>query len=217
VKIRFDPFILDGDTRQLTRDGREIRLTPKAFDLLLILASERPSVLSKEVLQQRLWPATFVVEANLSNLVAELREALGDQPRSPRFIRTAHGHGYAFCADATSLHRGRGETGEPTCWLEWAQRRFPLSIGEHVLGRDPDVDIILDSSTVSRRHAQLSVTTEATILEDFGSKNGTFRGDERVTSPVRLTDGDAIRLGSVLLTFHVRGLLRSTETQTTSS
>ena len=57
------------------------------------------------------------------------------------------------------------------------------------------------------------VTAEGTVLEDFGSKNGTFRGGERVTSPVRLADGDAIRIGSLLVTFHVRALSMSTDTQ----
>jgi pSer/pThr/pTyr-binding forkhead associated (FHA) protein len=57
------------------------------------------------------------------------------------------------------------------------------------------------------------VTAEGTVLEDFGSKNGTFRGDERVTSPVPLVDGDAIHIGSLLVTYHVRALLMSTDTQ----
>ena len=56
------------------------------------------------------------------------------------------------------------------------------------------------------------VTTEGTVLEDFGSKNGTFRGNERVTTPIRLADGDAIRIGSLVMTFHTRGLM-STDTQ----
>jgi DNA-binding winged helix-turn-helix (wHTH) protein len=213
VRIRFGSYILDLDTRQLTERGAEVHLAPKAFDLLVALVVDRPKVLSKEVLQQRLWPETFVAEANLSNLVAEIREALGDRARTPLFIRTAHGFGYAFCGDATTLSEAddRG-TGHTSCWLEWGRRRFPLSVGEHVIGRDPDVDIRLDASTVSRRHARLVVTAEGTVLEDFASKNGTLRGNERVTSPVQLADGDAIHIGSVLVTFHVRGPA-STETQ----
>jgi DNA-binding winged helix-turn-helix (wHTH) protein len=215
VKIRFGPFTHDLDTRQLTREGREIHLSPKAFELLTTLAVERPKVLSKAILQERLWPGTFVAEANLSNLVAEIREALGDRARAPRFIRTAHGYGYAFCGDATTLSDATASGSErPSCWLEWNRRRFPLSVGEHVIGRDPDVEVRLDASTVSRRHARLVVTAEDTVLEDFGSKNGTFRGGERVTAPVQLADGDAIHIGSLLVTFHVRALLMSTDTQT---
>ena len=213
MRIRFGAFTLDLDTRQLTQGGREIHLAPKAFDLLVTLVLDRPKVLSKSVLQERLWPETFVAEANLSNLVAEIREAIGDRARTPLFIRTAHGFGYAFCGDATTeLDADETGSSQPSCWLEWGTRRFPLSEGEHVIGRDPDVEVRLDASTVSRRHARLVVKAEGTTLEDFGSKNGTFRGSEQVTSPIRLVDGDTIHIGSLLVTFHVRGP-GSTETQ----
>jgi DNA-binding winged helix-turn-helix (wHTH) protein len=215
VRIRFGPFALDLDTRQLTEDNREIHLTPKAFELLTMLLMDRPKVLSKAVLQNRLWPDTFVAEANLSNLVAEIREALRDHAHAPTFIRTAHGFGYAFSGEATTLSETAASGHErPSCWLEWDRLRFPLSVGEHVIGRDPDVEVRLDDSTVSRRHARLVVTIEGTVLEDFGSKNGTFRGGERVTGPVRLADGDAIRIGSLLVTFRSRSLMMSTDTQT---
>jgi DNA-binding winged helix-turn-helix (wHTH) protein len=98
VKIQFGTFTLDLDTRQLTRGTRAIHLTPKAFELLGTLVADRPKVLSKTVLQQRLWPETFVAEANLSNLVAEIREALGDRARKPLFVRTAHGSATPFAA-----------------------------------------------------------------------------------------------------------------------
>jgi DNA-binding winged helix-turn-helix (wHTH) protein len=212
VKIRFGPFTLDLDTRQLTRGRRVIPLAPKAFELLATLVQSRPKVLSKAVLLKRLWPKTFVAEANLSNLVAEIREALGDRARAPLFVRTAHGFGYAFCGEAITLPGAEGAE-RPSCWLEWGRRRFPLSAGEHVVGRDPDVAVRLDASTVSRRHARLVVTAEETVLEDFGSKNGTFLGNKRVTSPVRLADGDSIRIGSLLVTFHAGANQGSTETQ----
>jgi DNA-binding winged helix-turn-helix (wHTH) protein len=212
VRIRFGPFALDLDTRQLIEDKSEIHLTPKAFDLLTMLVLDRPKVLSKAALQNRLWPDTFVAEANLSNLVAEIREALRDHAHAPTFIRTAHGFGYAFSGEATTFPDTPSALERPSCWLEWDRLRFPLALGEHVIGRDPDVEVRLDDSTVSRRHARLVVTTEGTVLEDFGSKNGTFRGSEPVTSPIQLADGDAIGIGSLLLTFHVR-VAMSTDTQ----
>jgi DNA-binding winged helix-turn-helix (wHTH) protein len=213
VRICFGPFTVDLETRQLLRDAREIHLTPKAFELLTALVLDRPKVLSKATLQERLWPGTYVAEANLSNLIAEIREALDDRARAPKFIRTAHGFGYAFCGDTGAPPRQAAAAERPTCWLEWGQRRFPLSIGEHVIGRDPDLEVTLDAATVSRRHARVVVTADATLLEDFGSKNGTFRGSERVTSPVQLADGDAIHIGSLLVTFRMGALGMSTETQ----
>lgn len=218
MKIRFGPFTLDSDTRQLTDGARELHIAPKAFDLLAALVAARPNVASKQRLQEQLWPGTFVVEANLSNLVAEIREALGDRARAPRFIRTVHGFGYAFCADAMSVAgQPKGDREPPLGWLDWGRQRFPLSAGEHVIGRDADVAIRLDGPTVSRRHARLLVSDERTTLEDFGSKNGTFRGAERVTSSVRLEDGDAVRIGSVLLTFHIRSRSLTTDTQDRSA
>src|SRR5687768_2332494 len=103
VRICFGPFTLDLESRQLTNAGEEIHLEPKAFELLSALVLERPKALSKADLQERLWPGTFVAEANPSNLVAEIRAALGDPARAPKFVRTAHGFGYAFCGDAVPL------------------------------------------------------------------------------------------------------------------
>ena len=197
--------MLDPDTRQLTRDRRDIHLSPKAFELLEMLALERPKVLAKTVLQHRLWPDTFVAEANLSNLIAEIRDALDDSPREPAYIRTVHKIGYAFCGDAAFMPGiGEPRADEPVCWIEWGTRRFALHPGEHVVGRDPDVEVRLDASTVSRRHARLLVRADGTVLEDFGSKNGTYRGVDRVTTPIQLADGDEIRIGSQLVTVHLR-------------
>jgi DNA-binding winged helix-turn-helix (wHTH) protein len=216
VQISFGPFTLDLDTRQLTRDGRERHLSPKAFELLVTLVQERPKALSKTALQQRLWPDTFVEEANLSNLIAEIRASLDDPAREPRYLRTAHRFGYAFSADVTVRHRSQGIEARAVCWIEWAGRRFPLRPGEHVVGRDPDVEVRLDAASVSRRHARLTVTAEGAILEDFDSKNGTWRAGDRLTAPIQLADGDEIRIGSQIVTFHLRDS-DSTETMTLES
>jgi hypothetical protein len=170
-----------------------------------MLVGQRPKALSKKDLQQALWPSTFVAEANLSNLVAEIREALGDNARHPLFIRTIHRFGYAFCGEASTVSLDADPTtAAVVCWIEWGRVRFPLSVGEHVIGRDEDADIRIDASTVSRRHAQVIVQDHRAMLRDFGSKNGTFRGEQRVTSSTPLTDGDALRIGTVLVTFRMR-------------
>jgi DNA-binding winged helix-turn-helix (wHTH) protein len=199
VPVFFEPFTLDVATRQLTRDDDVIHLSTKAFDLLAALVMERPNVLSKTALQQRLWPDTFVAEANLSNLITEIRQALDDPSRTPRYIRTVHRIGYAFCGQTTAACASL-----TVCWIEWGAERFPLDAGEHVIGRDPGVSIRIDASTVSRRHARILVRPDRVVLEDFGSKNGTFRGADRVGAPVALADGDHIRIGSQLVTFHLR-------------
>src|SRR5580765_5218978 len=96
MNVRFGEFRLDSETRQLFRDDVEVHLSPKAFELLLMLLEARPKALSKAELMERLWPGTFVSDANLPVLVAEIRRALSDQPDQPRFLRTVPRFGYAF-------------------------------------------------------------------------------------------------------------------------
>jgi DNA-binding winged helix-turn-helix (wHTH) protein len=86
--VRFSPFSLDAATRQLLRDGREAPLSPKAFQLLLALVTNRERAMSKQKLQQTLWPSTFVLETNLASLIAEIRRVLHDDAAKPQFVRT---------------------------------------------------------------------------------------------------------------------------------
>jgi hypothetical protein len=86
--MRFGEFELDQPGRQLLRDGRPLRLSPKALALLDVLLERRPAALSKAEIRDRVWPRTFVADSNLSSLVTELRTALRDDARKPRFLRT---------------------------------------------------------------------------------------------------------------------------------
>ncbi|HEX6314663.1 MAG TPA: FHA domain-containing protein, partial [Gemmatimonadaceae bacterium] len=181
----------------------EVHLSPKAIDLLRILIAHRPRALSKQELHEHLWPATFVSEANLASLIAEVREALGDTAREPRFIRTAHRFGYAFSGEAVEVPDSPPSV-QPTsfCWLVKDGKRLPLQQGENILGRD-EADIQIDSPTVSRRHARIRISATEAVLEDLGSKNGTFVNSERVSTVVRLKDGDEVQVGSVVSRFRM--------------
>ena len=75
--------------------------------------------------------------------------------------------------------------------------------GENILGREADKGIRLDSPTVSRHHARIVISGAEASLEDLESKNGTFLGGQRISSPVPLTDGDEIRTGSIVLRFRM--------------
>ena len=77
-----------------------VPLEPKAFELLDLLLDRRPRVLTKAQIRDVLWPGLVVGETSLPRLVADLRQALGDDVQRPRFIRTVHGYGYAFCGEA---------------------------------------------------------------------------------------------------------------------
>lgn len=102
MRVAFGDFVFDSETRELLCGRNRVTLSPKAFQLLEVLIENRPRALSKSVLLDRLWANTFVVEANLSNLVGEIRHALGEDSRTPRFVRTIPRFGYAFQSAETT-------------------------------------------------------------------------------------------------------------------
>ena len=211
--LSFGPFTLNTDTRQLFRgpDRAPVHLSPKAYDLLALLITTRPRALAKRELHERLWPSTFVSEATLASLVAEVREALNESGRKASFIRTVHGFGYAFAAEVREV--------EPVPsmrvanWIIVNGREHALLDGEHVVGRDENLTLTLKSPTVSRRHARIVIAGNVALLDDLGSKNGTYMRGQRVVSPVPLADGDRIRIGAFEITFRSWPSERSTETQ----
>jgi DNA-binding winged helix-turn-helix (wHTH) protein len=213
VIFRFGPFALDSRTRQLQRDGHETTLSPKAFQLLLLLVENRARAMSRQELHEQLWPSTFVLETNLAGLVAEIRRALKDTADKPTFVRTMHRYGYRFVGNVQESDPSI-DSGEPAVkfWLVWETKQVPLTEGDNVVGRGTDASVWIDASGVSRHHARIVVRRGEATVEDLGSKNGTYVGSERVTAPRRLADGDQVRLGSVVTTFRVPQRPGPTET-----
>jgi DNA-binding winged helix-turn-helix (wHTH) protein len=199
VEVRFADCAFDAERRQVFRAGQEVHLSRKAFDLLGILIASQPRVVSKSELLERLWPKTFVVEGNLSNLVAEVREALQDDPHTPRFIRTAHGLGYAFCGSVSAAEEAPPTLPPADCWLVFGGGRVPLGRGEHLIGRSGKSVVPIDDMTISRHHARILVDDQVTLV-DLGSRNGTYVSGERVKDPRVLRNGDRLMVGSVVLT-----------------
>lgn len=211
--LRFGPFTLSEETRQLLKGATEVHLSPKAFELLLLLAANRPKALAKAELLERLWPETYVTEGNLPGLIKEIRRALDDDPRNPTFVRTLHRFGYAFAAPAAPADpRAPAEPrpGGVTLWLI-GERPSRLEEGINTLGRDPAATVWFDLPGVSRLHARVTVSGEAATLEDLGSKNGTWLRGAKVTAAAPLSDGDEFRLGPVPVTFRIRRTAASTE------
>ena len=198
-RVHFGEFVLDLRTRALTRGVDPVALSPKAYQLLETLVVTRPTALSKADLQNRLWPDTFVVEKNLANLVSEIRRALDDTTSAPRFIRTVPKFGYAFLGQADEVRAdGEAGPGDIVRYLAiWSGGRVPLVDGDHVVGRDPDLALFIDSATVSRRHAVLRTSASGATIEDLNSKNGTFINGQRCAASTPVGDTDVIRVGSV--------------------
>jgi len=206
MRTAFGDCVLDTGSRELRRNGEPVHLPPKAFQLLELLLAGRPQALSKEDLMQRLWPETFVTEASLSNLVADLRRAIGEEARRPRFIRTVHGFGYAWRDDAAPALGGFAAAsgrGDRLYRLLWRGREVPLASGENVLGRVPEAVVWIADPAVSRRHARILLDARGATLEDLGSKNGTLLNGRRLAAPAPLADGDEIGLGAARLTLRV--------------
>jgi DNA-binding winged helix-turn-helix (wHTH) protein len=198
MKIRFGGFEFDPATRELRHEGRTVHLSPKSFDLLEILIERRPALVTKTELQDRLWPDAVVLEANLGNAVAEIRKALGDDSKSPRFVWTVSRRGYRFSADVEVV--GAQPAARPHAsvrwWLMWNDTILPLSEGENIVGRNPNSGIWINAGSVSRVHAHIVIAGGRAILEDRRSTNGTYVNGARITSRHPLIDGTTVTFGS---------------------
>ena len=180
-----------------------MHLQPKTFDLLDLLVRSRPKALSKRQIRGQVWPDTAVGDASLTVAVAELRAALGDDAKEPRYVRTVYGFGYAFAGDVDAPGSPDVALASGATRVIWGRRVTPLVEGENVLGRDPTAAVRIDVPGVSRRHARIDVRGDHATLQDLGSKNGTFLGEQEgaVTAPVPLADGATFRLGRIRLVF----------------
>jgi len=107
----FEPFVLDAGSRILLKDGATVRLTPKAFETLLVLVQRAVQVVEKEQLLKEVWPDSFVEEGSLSRNIHELRKALGDDSSEPRYIETIPKRGYRFVAPVKVSGGNAGQIG----------------------------------------------------------------------------------------------------------
>lgn len=194
MRLRFADCVLDLRTRQLERLGRIVPLEPKVYELLETLIARRPAVVTNTDLDELLWPKVYVARTSLTRLVSELRTALGDAPRASRIIRTAYKTGYAFCAEVTEI--AAALAAPATIELVWKRQILPLTEGEHLAGRDAECALVVDATTVSRRHARFVVAAGAVTIEDLGSTNGTHVRGVRIQGPTRLEAGAELSLGS---------------------
>lgn len=212
MKLRFSDLTFDSGRRLVHRGPDPVRLSPKEFRLLEILLERRPDAVAKAELMEALWPDVVVSEASLTVLVNQLREALGEAAREPRLIRTVFGFGYAF---EGTVHEVAEALRSPYRHvLVWGSQELELAEGENLVGREHDASIWIRHPSVSREHARVRVAGGAAELEDLGSKNGTYRGSERVTGRVPLRSGDEVRIGTVSLRYACSAVDASAETET---
>jgi DNA-binding winged helix-turn-helix (wHTH) protein len=99
----FGPFRVDPEKELLLREGETVPLTPKTFQILLVLIRNRKEVVTKDELMRAVWPDTFVEEANLSRNIFLLRKALGESPQDHQYVVTVPGRGYRFAEEVQFL------------------------------------------------------------------------------------------------------------------
>lgn len=208
------------DLNELRRHDRQVRLEPRAMNLLVYLAGRAGRVTSKQEILEAVWKGVFVSDSALTRTIADLRRSLGDDAKDPRYLETISKRGYRLLAPVS----GRGAAGPvpeaasreapdpgPRVYLCRGTENHPLGRGEYLIGRDPECFVSIPSTTVSRRHARLSIGASRASIDDLGSRNGTFVNGQRVTSERRLRNGDVIAVGPETLVYRVFDPSESTE------
>ena len=196
---------LDTSSRDLLREGHTVQLSPKAFEVLRLLIDARPRVLTKAELLAQVWPNADVSEANLPLLIGEIRVALGDEAAASSSIKTHHSVGYSFVSDVRQMRSSvdMAPVEGPVFLLRVGGRRIVLGTGINTVGRDPDGDVYLNDSSVSRRHARIVIEDSLARVEDLKSTHGTSVQGVAVTNPTPLIDGDELEFGNVTAFFIV--------------
>lgn len=144
--VTFGRFRFDATNEQLWDGSRVISLRPKAFAVLAHLVGRPGQLVTKQQLLDAVWPGTFVSDAVLKDSVRQLREALGDDAASPRYIETAHRRGYRFISELSERSGQEGPQPKPSAGAGSAAttqpvdaRRPPPAPARRMLGRDADL------------------------------------------------------------------------------
>jgi len=186
------------------------------MEVLVRLAMTAGRLASKRDLLDAVWEQDHVSEHALTQVIAELRDALGDDARSPTYIENIPRRGYRLMLEVIPID---DSTAAPSTIaspfkLQGLERDYPLAHGVNVIGRTDDATVRIDRTEVSRCHARIFVEGTTATLEDLGSKNGTFLNGRRLEGPAALANGDEIGIGRGIerLRFLIEGDPTRTET-----
>jgi DNA-binding winged helix-turn-helix (wHTH) protein len=211
----FGECVFDRERRELARGGTLMHCGPKLLALLELLLDAAPRAVTKAEIHRAIWPGTFVTDATLTSLVAELRTAIGDDAKTPRLVRTLHAYGYAFIGEIRDPRPQPKQSTDLSLFrIAVGERDIALAPGENIIGRAPDAKVFVDDGGVSRHHARITVDGQSATLEDLESKNGTILDGQPIRQPTRLASGSLIIVGATALRFRI--LTTSTTTETIS-
>ena len=183
-RYRFAGHTLSPARRTLVRDGRELPLIPRCFDLLVLLVERRNEAVSRHDILDAVWRDVVVTDGALSQAVRILRRTLGDDPREPSFIRTVPRHGYRFVCDVVEepdleppgpVVRGAAEPGGA-----------PAGPGRAAAGRpgaeaafDHALEALLDDGSVDAEGDDVRRREAAETLHRLGTAEALDRLDRR--------------------------------------
>jgi eukaryotic-like serine/threonine-protein kinase len=190
----FGEFRVDPVRRRLLRDGEPIAVTSKSFSLLVVLLERRGEVVGKEELFRRVWPDTYVTEANLTQNVSSLRKALGDRAGDRRYILTVPGRGYTFIAEVKEISNDASGV-YPLIHLEPppAARSFPAAAAAPKEPEEPEPE----------KPEEPEVVAAPDILEETGE----ISREPPAPPPRMRRTGLTLRGGALLLLLEIFALL----------
>jgi DNA-binding winged helix-turn-helix (wHTH) protein len=208
---------LDRKRYEVRLHGIPLKLERRPMELLILLLEHPGELVTREAIQRRLWSDDVFVDVDqgINTAINKIRQALSDDPSQPKFVQTVVGKGYRFvgpvkwATDDAVVPRAPSSS---ECAVVWEGRSIPLADGVNVIGRDSEATVLIDSSTVSRKHAQIVVAGSVATIEDLGSKNATHVNGQRLEGRVRLADYDVIQIGPATLTFRFSSPTGSTVT-----
>ena len=189
----FGPYRLDPEAGELWREREKVDVRPKCYELLVYLLNNRGKLITKETLLEDVWKDVVVSESALSRTIAELRDILRDDADHPQYIETQQRRGYKFIGKVMEVGK---EIFAPRSRISLVHRgtEFPLDEGSHLIGRGRDVAIVLHGGAISRHHARITITGRTIVIEDLGSRNGTFLNGTRLNAAQPLCLGDRIEI-----------------------
>jgi DNA-binding winged helix-turn-helix (wHTH) protein len=208
-------WLVEPDLDRISRGSEQYGLRPRVTELLVCLADRAGELATKQYLIDNVWRTEFVTVNALTQLIAELRRALGDNAEDPRYIETIPRRGYRLISPTVAVRPTNSlNTKKDFRFMLVDDQDVEMGLveGENIIGRSPDVAIRIDTSKVSRHHACIRVAGNTATIEDLGSKNGTFLRGRRLEQATRIEDSDEIQIGANLARFQFKVLDDETRT-----
>ncbi len=179
MRFRFGRFVLSPARRVLRRDGQDVAIIPRYFDLLVLLVEQRDRAVTRQEIFDRVWADVVVSDGALTQAIRTLRRLLGDDPREPRYIRTVSRHGYQFVFAPVEMEPDNG------AWAEVEEPDPDATVRIPALAPDPFARPL---AILLRQGEHAGVTEDerydaAVALHELGTEEALRRLDAHAGNP----------------------------------